>query len=230
MAIGFLDGKVMIWNMDKQLTIKQCVFDPKEWSEVMKYNPSESLLAVGSHDNHVYIYESKGYSLLTKCVAHSSYITCLDWAADKNTIRTNCGAYELLYFDIPNKQTPVTKNDPRGAATNWDTNWASLSIKFEWAVQGIFPIEVGSDGTHINSVDTNFSKNIIVTGDDFGLINILNYPCIENWQSIRLKAHSEHVCKIWFAADGDYIISTGGYDQTIFVWKWQGASFTFAEE
>lgn len=53
-------------------------------------------------------------------------------------------------------------------------------MKFEWPVQGIFPIEVGTDGTHINSVDTNFSKNLIVTGDDFGLINILNYPCIEN--------------------------------------------------
>lgn len=53
-------------------------------------------------------------------------------------------------------------------------------MKFEWAVQGIFPIEVGTDGTHINSVDTNFTHNLIVTGDDFGLINILNYPCIDN--------------------------------------------------
>ena len=27
MAIGFLDGKTMIRNMDKQLTIKKCLFD-----------------------------------------------------------------------------------------------------------------------------------------------------------------------------------------------------------
>ena len=73
-------------------------------------------------------------------------------------------------------------------------------------------------------MDTLFSWNIIVTGDDFGLINILNYPCLdENWQSLRLKAHSEHVCKVKFAGDGDYIISIGGYDQTVFVWKWKGA-------
>ena len=85
-------------------------------------------------------------------------------------------------------------------------------MKFEWPVQGIFPIEVGTDGTHINSVDTNFSKNLIVTGDDFRLINILNYPCIDNRKCIRLKAHSEHVCRVKFAFDGDYIISTGGYD------------------
>jgi len=81
MAIGFLDGKTMIRNMDKLLTIKKCLFDAKEWSEVIRYNPSETLLAVGSHDNNVYIYDVKDdYSLRTKCVGHSSYITCLDWA------------------------------------------------------------------------------------------------------------------------------------------------------
>ena len=50
--------------MDKLLTIKKCLFDAKEWSEVMRYNPSETLLAVGSHDNNIYIYDVKyDYSL-----------------------------------------------------------------------------------------------------------------------------------------------------------------------
>jgi len=70
----------------------------------MKYNPSETLLAVGSHDNNIYIYDAqKNYDLRTKCVGHSSYITCLDWVSNQNTIWTNCGAYELLYFNIPDK-------------------------------------------------------------------------------------------------------------------------------
>lgn len=78
----------------------------------MKYNSNETLLAVGSHDNFIYIYDVlKDYELRTKCVGHSSFITCIDWVENQNTIRTNCGAYELLYFNIPDKVTPATKND-----------------------------------------------------------------------------------------------------------------------
>jgi hypothetical protein len=31
--------------------------DAKEWNEVMRYSPCEKFLAVGSHDNYVYVYE-----------------------------------------------------------------------------------------------------------------------------------------------------------------------------
>jgi len=47
----------MIWKLDKQRSVKKVMFDPEEWSEVIKYSPDESLLAVGSHDNAIYIYD-----------------------------------------------------------------------------------------------------------------------------------------------------------------------------
>lgn len=31
---------------------------------------------------------------------HSSYITHLDFSADGNYLHSNCGAYELLYWDV----------------------------------------------------------------------------------------------------------------------------------
>jgi hypothetical protein len=30
--------------------------DPQEWCEVVRYSPCQNFLAVGSHDNHVYVY------------------------------------------------------------------------------------------------------------------------------------------------------------------------------
>lgn len=49
-------GKISIRekdNIDKKVkTIK----DPEEWCEVMRYSPDEKYLAVGSHDNCVYVY------------------------------------------------------------------------------------------------------------------------------------------------------------------------------
>ena len=58
---------------------------PKEWIEIMRYNKSGSRLAVGSHDNYIYIYDTnvegqyKPHGILR---GHSSYITALDWSID----------------------------------------------------------------------------------------------------------------------------------------------------
>jgi len=61
----------------------------------MKYSPDESMLAVGSHDNNIYIYKINGnsYNLHGKLVGHNSFITNLDWSRDGQFIQSNCGAY-----------------------------------------------------------------------------------------------------------------------------------------
>ena len=65
----------------------------------MKYSPDGSKLAVGSHDNKIYIYSTDNYKLIGKCTKHSSFITSVDWSADGGYIRSVCGAYELLFFN-----------------------------------------------------------------------------------------------------------------------------------
>jgi len=76
-----------------------------EWVECMSYNPDYDKLAVGSHDNYIYIYpiDSEGvYTRSRKLEGHSSFITAIDWSLDSSYIRTNCGAYELLFFTLSN--------------------------------------------------------------------------------------------------------------------------------
>ena len=72
----------------------------------MKYSPDESMLAIGSHDNDIYIFNVKGnsYTLHGKLQAHKSFITNMDWSRDGNYIQSNCGAYELLFFDVKAKK------------------------------------------------------------------------------------------------------------------------------
>lgn len=57
----------------------------------MEYSPSESKLAVGSHDNMIYVYDitDHGYALYCILKGHSSYISCLDWSVDESYIRSN---------------------------------------------------------------------------------------------------------------------------------------------
>jgi microtubule-associated protein-like 1/2 len=207
-------GKVSIRlkdNLDKKIkTLK----DADEWSEVIKYSPCGAYMAVGSHDNCIYVYDvAKGYTLYCKFNKHNSFVTALDWSSDSAYLRSVCGAYEKLYFNVKNKEF-----EANGITSTKDVQWASYSAKIGWDVEGIYPS--GEDGSHINGVDVSKDLKLVATSDDFGLLNIYRYPCL----SLKHKAksycgHSEHVVRAIFTPDASKIFTIGGYDKTVIQWK-----------
>jgi len=169
------------------------------------------MLAVGSHDNNIYIYGSDSYNLIGVCKKHNSFIVCLDWSLDSSYIRSCCGAHELLFFTIPS-----CNQDPSGASNTVGTEWATGSSKFGWLVDGVFP--TGTDGTHVNNVCFSKDQTLIVTADDYGLVNIFRNPCRKGHTPVSLRGHSEHVVRIAFNSNDTHLFSIGGYDQTLMQW------------
>lgn len=45
----------------------------------MSFSPDNCFLAVGSHDNNIYVYNTSDWSLAGTCKAHNSYVMALDW-------------------------------------------------------------------------------------------------------------------------------------------------------
>jgi len=117
---------------------------------VIKYSPDESMLAVGSHDNNIYTFKVSGntYTPHGTLKAHQSFITNMDWSKDGQFIQSNCGAYELLFFDVNG-----SKQIQSGASQLRDEKWATYTVKLGWWVQGIFPPAMSGD--HVNGVDRN---------------------------------------------------------------------------
>ena len=169
-------------------------------------------MAVGSHDNIIYVYDTTSYNLLGKCTKHNSFIVSVDWSADGSFIRSVCGAHELLFFD-----GNTYAQDPNGASNTVNTVWANNTAKYGWLVDGIFP--AGTDGTHINGVEFSPDGTLIATGDDYGLVNLFRNPCRMGNTPICLRGHSEHVVRVRFSADGNHLFSIGGQDQTILQFK-----------
>lgn len=62
---------------------------------------------IGSHDNHVYIYqidpETHEYKLYAKDTRNHAWINAIDWTVDSKEIRTSSGDYEVLYFNVETK-------------------------------------------------------------------------------------------------------------------------------
>ena len=206
-------GKVSIRHKDELDKKLKTLKDADEWSEVIKYSPCGKYLAVGSHDNAVYIYDvNNNYSLYAKFNKHNSFVTSVDWSSDSTYIRSVCGAYEKLYYNVADKTF-----DSYGLTNTKDFQWASTSAKIGWDVEGIYPS--GEDGSHINGVDVSKDLRLLATSDDFGLLNIYRYPCL----SLKHKAksycgHSEHVVRAIFTPDAQRIFTIGGYDKAVIQW------------
>jgi len=181
--------------------------DAQEWCEVARYSPDEKFLAFASHDNNLYVYsvsDEGAYTLYKSFAKHNSFVTAFDWSADSSYIRTVCGAYEKLYFNIAEKS-----HDSAGLSNTKEMVWATTTVKLGWAVQGVHPS--GEDGTHINQVQASPDQSLVVSCDDWGLVNVYNYPAIDNTHAANSYAgHSEHVVRAAFTPDSQRMFTIGG--------------------
>lgn len=56
----------------------------------MAYSPNNEFLAIGCHDERIYVYHTTDYSLKGDLHAHHSAILGIDWTSDSTYIRSNC--------------------------------------------------------------------------------------------------------------------------------------------
>ena len=138
-------------------------------------------------------------------------ITSVDWSEDSSILRTVWGAYELLFFDAN-----TGAQETSGGSSTVDTVWATNSAKFGWCVDGIFP--GNTDGTHVNDVDWSSDGNLIITADDYGLLNVYRNPVRKGHEPRSYRAHSEFVVRAKFTYDASNIVTIGGEDKTVMIW------------
>jgi len=104
-------GDVAILDYNDLTKRVTTLYKPREWCEVMTYSPNQEFLAVGSHDDSIYVYkiDEKGYSLhWAVTFVHSSAITAMDWSKDSKYLRAIDQAYAKLFYDVE-KQEQVTE-------------------------------------------------------------------------------------------------------------------------
>ncbi|OPL07211.1 hypothetical protein AM593_06715, partial [Mytilus galloprovincialis] len=179
----------------------------------MKYSPCGKFLAVASNDNFVDIYAAdQRYKHVGTCSGSSSFITHIDWSEDSKYLQTNSGAAERLIHKMPSGKQVTNKEEK--ANIRWCTFTGVLGAE----VNGIW--EKYTDTNDINASDANYSSEVIVTGDDFGLVKLFKFPSLKKGAKFRKYiGHSAHVTNVRFSHDRNRVISTGGADHAVFQWR-----------
>ncbi|XP_038281253.1 echinoderm microtubule-associated protein-like 3 isoform X5 [Canis lupus baileyi] len=102
-AVGLNTGRWLVLDTETREIVSD-VTDGNEQLSVVRYSPDGLYLAIGSHDNMIYIYsvssDGAKSNRFGRCVGHSSFITHLDWSKDGSFIMSNSGDYEILYWDV----------------------------------------------------------------------------------------------------------------------------------
>jgi len=80
------------------------------------------------------------------------------------------------------------------------------------------------DGSDINAVCRSRTGHLLATSDDFGKVNVFRYPCnnVPNGKvstSLSYSGHSSHVMNVKWTVGDEYLISVGGNEKTIMLWK-----------
>jgi microtubule-associated protein-like 6 len=216
LVVGFKEGTMRVYDA-KNLKFQKLIKDRKRWISIIKFSPDNKMLAVGSHDDIIDLYSSPDFKLKYSMKKHSSFITHLDWSENSSNLQSNCGAYELLFWDVGSG-----KQMTGGATALKDEAWATWTCTLGWPVQGIWP--PCASGKDINYVDRGNDKSLgykmLCTADDWGKVNVFRYPCLtKGSEPVVGKGHSSHVTNVRWSLKDNFIFSCGGEDNCVFQWK-----------
>jgi WD40 repeat protein/Ca2+-binding EF-hand superfamily protein len=215
LCLGMMDGSIALMESN---TAALRVYATWKHSDLIisaiKFSPDGTFIAAGSGDSNIYLYKStdkKAYQRQAICRGHTGPITHLDFSANSQYIQSNGTDYALLFWDVEGNQV-------KKSACLRDVVWATYTCTLSWPVQGIWPS--GCDYSDINSCQAMPDLGDIVTGDDFSKVRLYRYPALKP-DSLHQTyvGHAGHVACVRFTSSRRFVVSIGGADRTILVWR-----------
>ncbi|KAF2354174.1 WD40 repeat [Trinorchestia longiramus] len=224
-AVGFIDGSIALYTYPSLERVGSAHHRQESISDV-KFSPDGRLLAVASHDSVVDLYvvdtdgdivskEAAGLRRVAVCRGATSFVTHVSWHSDSHLLQINTGDGEDLFYEAPSGRQQLI---PDAAAR--ELAWHSpLTCPLDASLEGIW--DRNMDLTDINAVATANTLPLVATAsENCGLLRLFVYP---SWGSLKkhrhYAGHCSHVTNVRWTATDELLVSTGGADTAVIVWK-----------
>ena len=242
-AVGTTTGKVVVVDVERGGTVAAAQHAP-EGSPVLalKYSPCGKFLGLACGDGRFRVLDVHcGYKLVDQTDVVSDYagetvlgkpassakradagdeaMTHVDWSSDSRHVQINTLGGGLKFFTAPQCDA-VAADAPEITAQDWHT-W---TLPYGWASQGVWAptAEVGDVNAvaRCNQGDWVQNERVLAVADDFGFVRLARYPAnvgVSNERAYR--GHSARVTSCLFSASDKWLVTTGGGDRCVFVWR-----------
>jgi WD40 repeat protein/Ca2+-binding EF-hand superfamily protein len=217
LAIGMADGTVALIEADQSFLRVYCTWKhcAKPISD-LKFSPNTENFAVASRDSNVYLYsalptDKKRFRRMAVCKGHSEAVTHIDFSSNSKYLQSNGEDLALLYWDMNGSEI-------KHGTIIRDIVWSTITCVFGFTVKGIWPPR--SSYTEINCVSALPELGVVATGDHLGRVNLYRYPSFTNGALFQsYVGHSSGTNGVKFSYNRRHLVSIGGSDKTILIWK-----------
>ncbi|KAM7394852.1 hypothetical protein PAMP_021632 [Pampus punctatissimus] len=206
-SIGMENGEFIVLLVNS-LTVWGKKRDRSVTIQDIRFSPDNRFLAVGSVESAVDFYDlSLGPALnrIGYCKDIPGFVIQIDFSADSKHIQVSTSTYTRQVHEVPSGKV-VTEPLVIERIT-----WATWTSILGDEVLGVWPRN--AEKADVNCACVSHAGLNMVTGDDFGLIKLFDFPCSEKFaKHKRYFGHSAHVTNVRFSCDDKYVISAGGSD------------------
>ena len=213
-AIGINNGMVSIRNGIKDLNVrlKNIKIGEEKVCE-LKYTNYGDLLIATSLDGFIKIMETNEYQTISELQLTGAAITNLDWDLTNSYIQCVTNKAQYIFISVTDDIKII--NEPESINT---VDWPQVTCKFGYNVQGVY---LGStDPDYISSVCKAHSKKLVLSGNDDYLLNLTNYPAIQESAKFKsYRGHSGKIKRIVWSPDDESILTIADDDLSVILWK-----------
>jgi WD40 repeat protein/Ca2+-binding EF-hand superfamily protein len=216
LCVGMIDGEVsLVEATSVQLRAYSTWHHSNKMISDIKFSPDGNYLATASSDCNIYLYKSsdaKNFIRLAVCRGHSGAVTHIDFSLNSQFLQSNATDCSLLYWNLSGNQ--ITHS-----FSMKDVTWATNTCVFGWSVQGIWN-KKSPDYGEVNCCLALPDIGDIITGDDYNKINLYAYPSISLTSVYQsYSGHAAHVTNLKCSWNKRYLVSLGGLDRTVLLWR-----------
>lgn len=186
--------------------------DSNEPIRVVKYSPDSNILAIGSEDANIYIYNAKDYySKRFTISAHKAPVMSLDFTADGSFIMSVDMTRRISFSEMSNGQVVPSP------ATLREAKWSTWSSPVGWPVQGLWMCQ--PMGVKPSVAMRSWGGAMLAAGTTGGKVLIAHNPCPERPGFISASGHSGPISQVSWLAGDHTVISIGQKDHCVLQWK-----------
>ena len=186
--------------------------DSNEPIRVAKYSPDSSILAIGSEDANIYIYNAKDfYSKRFTISVHKAPVMFIDFTFDGNFIMSVDMTRRISFSEASNGQAVPSP------ATLREAKWSTWSSPVGWPVQGLWVCQ--PEGVQPSAMMRSWGSALVAAGTSSGKVVIAHSPCPGRPGFISASGHSGPISQVGWLAGDHTIITLGQKDHCILQWK-----------
>ncbi|KAL7992619.1 hypothetical protein Chor_016875 [Crotalus horridus] len=174
-AIGMKNGEFIILLVNS-LKIWGKKRDRRSAIQDIRFSPDSRYLAVGSSENAVDFYDltlGPPLNRASYCKDIPSFVIQMDFSADSSYLQVSTGSYKRQVYEVPSgkqllDQTVIDR-----------ITWATWTSILGDEVVGIWSRH--AEKADVNCACVSHSGISLVTGDDFGMVKLFDFPCPEKF-------------------------------------------------